>query len=488
MDAEIKNRGNQNIYKSSISNTGRWLLLVILDLLALNGGFLLSLFYRHDYELNWMLVKDNPVWFLLLNGLWFFLGYFFQIYDLQRAGRFDSAFFKVIGVSLLTLGIFNFIPYFPPVLPPSRQPLFISILLPVVLIFIERGLYVWGVRNIITKNRVLIVGAGRSGRTVCRVLHNRAQMVYQVVGFIDDDPQKTGELISIKQTDSGKKLENPILFPVLGSSRQLLEIVSQQKVSIIVTAVTSEVNGELYQVLSDSMQQGVQIISMPLLYEQITGKVPVEHISDQWSVAMPLIHPGLSHIWRVNKRLFDLFWVFFGLLFLAAAFPLIAAAIYLDSPGPILYTQKRLGLNGKPFKMYKFRSMIPGAESGKAVWAEMNDPRITRVGKFLRKMHLDEFPQFFNILKGEMSVVGPRPERPQIVEQLAEDIPFFRVRQVVKPGMAGWGLIHHGYGASVEDAIVKLQYDLYYIKHQSLWLDLYILSRTFRNAIRFRGR
>ncbi len=132
--------------------------------------------------------------------------------------------------------------------------------------------------------------------------------------------------------------------------------------------------------------------------------------------------------------------------------------------------------------------MIPGAESGNAVWAEENDPRITRVGKFLRKMHLDEFPQFINIIKGEMSVVGPRPERPQIVEQLSEEIPFFRVRHAVKPGMAGWGLIHHGYGASVRDALVKLQYDLYYIKHQTPWLDLYILSRTLFNAIRFKGR
>ena len=132
--------------------------------------------------------------------------------------------------------------------------------------------------------------------------------------------------------------------------------------------------------------------------------------------------------------------------------------------------------------------MIPEAEKGEAVWAELNDPRITRVGRFLRKTHIDEFPQFINILLGEMSVVGPRPERPEFVEKLSQDIPFYRVRLLVKPGMAGWGLIHLGYGASVEDALVKLQYDLYYIKHQSRLLDLHILSRTIIDAIRFMGR
>ena len=485
MDPEIKNKNN---HKLSLSKTDRSLLLVFFDVLALNGGFLLSLAYRQDYELTWTLVKDNPVWFFVLNGLWFFLGYLFQIYDLERSGRFNPDFFRIVGVGFLVVGIFNFIPYLTPVLPPSRQPLFVTILLPVILIIFERALYVWGVGSIITPSRVLIIGAGKSGKTICQAMHGQAQVLYQVLGFIDDDPQKTGELVSIELTDSGKKLKEPISFPILGPSPKLLEIVSSQDVTILVLAITHEVSGELYQVLADCMQQGVQTISMPAIYEEITGKVPIEHIGGEWSVAMPLTHPGLARAWRISKRLFDLFWVFLGLIFLGVAFPLIAAAIYLDSPGPILYTQIRLGRNGNLFNIYKFRSMIPGAESGKAVWAEKNDPRITRVGKLLRKMHLDEFPQFVNIIKGEMSVVGPRPERPQIVEQISEQIPFFRVRHAVKPGMVGWGLIHHGYGASVEDALVKLQYDLYYIKHQSLWLDLYILIQTLLNTIRFKGR
>ncbi|MEA3349400.1 MAG: sugar transferase, partial [Chloroflexota bacterium] len=246
--------------------------------------------------------------------------------------------------------------------------------------------------------------------------------------------------------------------------------------------------GNLLQVLTDSLQQGIEILPMPVLYEQLTGKVPVEHIGDHWSVSMPIEHPGTRAFSHFSKRIFDIIWASLGLIFLAATFPILAAAIYLDSPGPIFYTQERVGRHGRIYQVYKFRSMIPDAERGKAIWAKFGDERVTRVGRILRKMHLDEFPQFINILKGEMSVVGPRPERPEFVEELTQEIPFYKVRLAVKPGMAGWGLVNQGYGASIEDALVKLQYDLYYIKHQSLWLDLVILGRTFLDAFSFGGR
>ena len=256
----------------------------------------------------------------------------------------------------------------------------------------------------------------------------------------------------------------------------------------IVLAVTQDVSGELYQYLSDSMQYGIEILPMPVLYEQLTGKVPVEHIGDHWSVSMPLEHPGTSVIWHATKRIFDIIWSLIGLVFLGLMFPFITIAILLDSPGPILYKQVRLGRNGKLYNLYKFRSMVADAEKGQAVWAKKDDPRTTRVGRFLRRTHIDEFPQFINILKGEMSVVGPRPERPEFVEKLNQRIPFYRVRLAVKPGMAGWGLIHQGYGSSEDAALEKLQYDLYYIKHQSLWLDLYVLGRTIIDAITLGGR
>jgi lipopolysaccharide/colanic/teichoic acid biosynthesis glycosyltransferase len=188
------------------------------------------------------------------------------------------------------------------------------------------------------------------------------------------------------------------------------------------------------------------------------------------------------------KRVSDVVLSSLGLVLLGLALPVIAAAIYLDSPGPIFYLQERVGQGGRRFRMYKFRSMVTDAEGEGAVWASKDDPRVTRIGRLLRAAHVDEFPQFVNILKGDMSAVGPRPERPEFVEELAEEIPFYRVRHAVKPGMAGWGLVKQGYGSSAEEAMLKLEYDLYYIKHQSLWLDMVILLKTMVHTVTFRGR
>jgi len=231
----------------------------------------------------------------------------------------------------------------------------------------------------------------------------------------------------------------------------------------------------------DCLELGVEIIPMPVLFEQLTGQVPVEHVGDNWYVAMPIEHPGTAALWPLVKRLMDVVLASSGLFLLALATPFIALAIYLNSPGPIFYSQWRVGKGGRRFRAYKFRSMVPGAEKGQAVWAGENDTRATHVGRILRRTHVDEFPQFLNILKGEMTAVGPRPERPEFVEELAAEIPFYRVRHAVKPGMAGWALVKQGYGASKEDALLKLQYDLYYIKHQSLWLDIVILLKTICN-------
>jgi len=474
--------------RRSISNPERRWILIILDLLALNAGFLISLLYRVDYILTWELVRGHPLWFLLLNGLWFFWSYLLQAYNLEKAGQLDSALLRALGAGLITISLFLIVPYIPPLLPPSRSPLFVTILVPVLLLGLGRLSYLVIFGHPDLRRRVLIVGAGWAGQTICRALVEHGRVLYEVIGFMDDDPAKQGRKVEINHVERGNQPSEKLSYPVFGGREQLLEVLARRKVTTIVLAVTDDVSGELYQILSDSLKMDVEVTPMPLLYEQLTGKVPVEHIGAHWSVAMPVDHPGTSTTWHIVKRLFDIFWASLGLIFLTAAFPIIAAAIYIDSPGRVLYRQKRLGRNEKPFWMYKFRSMVPDAEKEGPVWAEESDPRVTRVGRFIRKTHLDEFPQFINILKGEMSVVGPRPERPEIVEELAEQIPFYRVRLAVKPGMAGWGLIHQGYGASQDEALEKLRYDLYYIKHQSLLLDLYILIRTFWDTVTFGGR
>ena len=195
-----------------------------------------------------------------------------------------------------------------------------------------------------------------------------------------------------------------------------------------------------------------------------------------------------SPLWQLAKRSLDILLAGVGLVVLLPLLPFIALAIVLDTPGPVFYSQERIGKGGVVFRAFKFRSMIRGAEHGEALWAKERDSRVTRVGRFLRASHLDEFPQFLNVLRGEMSIVGPRPERPEFVERLARELPIYRLRHVVKPGMGGWGLVRQGYAGSPGDVLLRLQYDLYYIKHQSLWLDLLIVLKTIAHAVTLKGR
>jgi exopolysaccharide biosynthesis polyprenyl glycosylphosphotransferase len=268
----------------------------------------------------------------------------------------------------------------------------------------------------------------------------------------------------------------------------LFSSIKEKGVTEIILAVTHTLHGELIRAIMDCQEQGVQITLMPLLYEKITGRVPVENIGDDWSLVLPLDHAAIASFWPFFKRAMDVLISGIGLIILALLFPILALAIYIDSPGPVFYTQERVGKGGWIFRLFKFRSMVVGAEESGAVWAEKRDPRATRVGRFLRRTMIDEFPQFINVLRSEMSIVGPRPERPIFANQLADQIPFYRTRHAVKPGMAGWALINHGYSSSVRDALVKLQYDLYYIKHQSIYLDLLILAKTIGAMISFKGR
>ncbi len=235
-------------------------------------------------------------------------------------------------------------------------------------------------------------------------------------------------------------------------------------------------------------EQQITIKPMAMLYEELLGQVPVAHLGNKWLPAPFWSRSLLPTFYRTFKRLIDIMAALIGLVCALPLFPIVALAIYLDCPGPIFYLQERLGSSGKPFRVIKFRSMVPNAErNGQAIWATRNDQRITRMGTFMRRTRIDELPQLLNVLKGEMSFVGPRPERAQFVDMLHEQIPFYRARLSVKPGLTGWAQINYGYGSTVEDAQMKLQYDLYYIKHRSLTLDVLIIFRTIMVVLAFRG-
>jgi lipopolysaccharide/colanic/teichoic acid biosynthesis glycosyltransferase len=227
---------------------------------------------------------------------------------------------------------------------------------------------------------------------------------------------------------------------------------------------------------------------MPDLYERLTQRVPVEHVNQEWVLEATDGFTAVGRMEQMFRRLLDLILGALGLLVLGVLLPFVALAIKLDDGGSLFYRQVRAGRAGKSFDVLKFRTMCPGAEAdGKPKWATEDDHRITKVGRFLRKTRLDELPQVMNVLRGEMHVVGPRPERPTFITKLEEKIPFYRTRLVVKPGLTGWAQINYGYGNSVKDSLVKLQFDLYYIRHRSIGLDLYVIFKTLGVVLRGSG-
>jgi exopolysaccharide biosynthesis polyprenyl glycosylphosphotransferase len=323
------------------------------------------------------------------------------------------------------------------------------------------------------RHRALVVGAGEGGGSFVAELAGVSHP-YQLVGFLDDDPEKAGTRVAG--------------LPVLCTRDGLVETVRRLDVQEVVLATRRALHPDLLRELLRCYEQGVRIRPMPAAIEELTGRVPVEHLGQKWFLAPFWNEVGLPLLQAAAKRALDVVVAVVGLTLAALVLPAVVVALKLDSRGPVFYRQERLARGGRPFRLIKFRSMIAGAErEGEALWAQHQDPRITRLGWFLRRTRLDELPQFWNVLRGEMSVVGPRPERPSFIEQLEREIPFYRMRLAVKPGLTGWAQINQPYANSVAEALRKLEFDLYYVKNQSLLLDVLIILRTLGVVATFRG-
>lgn len=419
-------------------------------------------------------VQARWFWFPLLVCIWEALIWLGDLYDVPVASR------RTVVARRIALTAIGFVTgyvalYF--VLPRDLLPrlfvLYFSILSMAGMI-----LWRWTYATVFTlpplSRRILIVGAGWAGRTLAQTLARYDTANYHVVGFVDDDLNKQNTTIANQ--------------PVLGSSADLVSLVRAWRVDEVALAITHEMRGSLFQALMDCQAMNIRLVSMADLYEQLTRRVPVEHVDEGWVLDALGGFSDSGRFERAARRLLDLIYGLIGLVVLGLLLPPVALVIYLGDSGPIFYSQVRSGLGGRPFRVSKFRTMYADAEEdGQPRWAEENDDRVTQVGRWLRRFRLDELPQVFNILRGEMSMVGPRPERPEFITDLEQQIPFYRTRLVVKPGLTGWAQIHYGYGNSVQDALAKLQYDLYYIRHRSIWLDVYIVVRTIGVALRGRG-
>lgn len=328
------------------------------------------------------------------------------------------------------------------------------------------------------RKRVIVVGAGGAGHYLLKTILRHSHCGLWIVGFVDDDSAKQGKLINVKPI-KGKRVNGK---PVLGTSAELTELAQKFRADMIVIAVTHDRSDILVKNLIKCHYMNITVVNMPTVYEHITGKLPLQHITEKWLLDHAIFNQGMTY--KNIKRVLD---ICFALVLLTVSFPvmiLTSILIKLDSKGDVFFRQERVGMNFKKFNIVKFRTMVADAEKHTgAVWAIKGDPRVTRVGKIMRKLRIDEIPQLVNVLIGNMSFVGPRPEREVFINELNKEIPAYGHRLVVKPGITGWAQVMYSYAATKEESIEKLRYDLYYVKNMSLFLDIFIILKTIRTVL-----
>ena len=469
----------------------------------------------------------------------------------DRASRFVESAGSALGLTLITVVLvhvwgFDHVLDFPPLTLSTRvQTLVFAMLSGFALLYYWRTLFHYMLRQASFSERVLILGSGKSAHALAQEMLERPDAGYEVIGLLPDAPSGDGRalesahggapraerrasrverepesealvlatlavstaitanesaasvstqalvLAPLKEQDIDRDLEPGLHASGNGARHHatpatLFDLVQKHRVDVLVVALEDRRNSLPTEQLLHCRLAGISVREQEAVYEQITGKIAVEALRPSYLI----FNEGFSrHPWNeLAKRGVD---VVLSSVILFATWPLMLAtaiAVRMDSPGPILFSQERVGRDGKPFTLLKFRSMRADAEKVTGpVWATQDDPRITRSGRFIRRARLDELPQLFNVLAGHMSLVGPRPERQHFIDELAQKIPYFRQRHIVKPGLTGWAQINYRYGNSLEDALQKLQFDLFYIKNQSLLFDLSILFNTVKIVILRKG-
>lgn len=467
---------NKKTRKIRIRGNERQLILGLGDLVVSSFSVIVALYFwaQKDWlDFSWDFIGQRaPFWFYLLPLAWILL--LIEIYDIRKANRHGDVLRTVgtaAGVSFLLYLLIFFISD-PNSLP--RRGVAVFVVTAVVLTILWRFLYISIFTAPVFNRRVLMIGAGKAGSTLAAMVSKIKPVPFDLIGYIDDDPAKQGEVIEG--------------FRVLGNGETLREVIAQNAVTDLIFAISGELNPDLFRNILTAQEEGIEVSSLPRVYEEVLGRVPIFLLQSDWILRSFLDQAQSSGVYEAIKRLLDLFSSLIGLIALIVLYPLISLMILLDDGLPILYHQMRVGKNGKPYRIYKFRTMGKDSNSdGVARMTSTDDRRITRIGKILRRSHLDELPQVVNILKGENSLVGPRAEQIELVNQFQQQIPFYRARLFVKPGLTGWAQVNQRYASTVEDTAVKLEFDLYYIKHRNLLLDLNIAIRTIGAVLGFRG-
>ncbi len=457
----------------------RKVILILGDILSAIIALIIALLLWSIEPKEWLtfswqfIIERPPTWYYVLPLLWVIL--LSGLYDRRKSEKISGT-IAGIAMAVFLSGILYLFVFFlaaPNSLPRLGVALFI--IGSAILTLVWRLIYIAIFSAPSFMRRVLIVGAGNAGSTLVKIVKQSWPIPFHLIGLIDDDYDKKGSDL--------------LGYPILGGSEELLSIIEREEISDVVFAISGNLNNTLLDALLTAEENGIDVTTMPIIYEELMGRIPIYLLQNDWLLRSFVDQMHINRFYELGKRLLDILGGLFGILIFINLFPFIGISILSSGWGPIIYKQVRCGKNGKQFNILKFRSMMNNAEKdGMPLPAVENDTRVTNIGRFLRKSHLDELPQFINILKGEMSLVGPRSERPLIIEELKLNIPFYRARLFVKPGLTGWAQVNFGYAANLEDNATKLEYDLYYIKHRNLLLDISILFQTFGSVIGLRGR
>ncbi|WP_158727942.1 MULTISPECIES: exopolysaccharide biosynthesis polyprenyl glycosylphosphotransferase [unclassified Flavobacterium] len=451
----------------------RKLILRVFDVLfVLVALYVLGQFFEFDY---FFISTTNYYWTIVLAVYLNFFGTIFEMYNLQVASNQFQVLKSTLITASVTVLVYLLTPFFSPILPSSR----LQILLFYSVAFIS--LYAW---------RILYVVFLASNRFYQKaiLICDQERVQELIEGLEDIDPHyKIVGYVKVSQLfmDSPRYQYVPEI-----EASNLLSFVKENNVAEIVVAThhSDGINNSLYQNLLQVLESGTVIREYTQVYESKTQRIPIQYMEKDFYRCFPFSRSNHNKLYLIIVRFCEIVIALLGVFIGLCLIPFLWIGNSLGNKGSLFYFQERVGKNGVVFQILKFRTMIENAEKNGAVFTTINDCRVTAFGKFLRKTRIDEFPQFINIIKGDMSVIGPRPERPVFVKEIGAIMPFYDTRHIIKPGLTGWAQVSYSYGDTIADSLIKLQYDLYYIKHRSIYLDLNIVFKTITTVLFYRGQ
>ena len=444
---------------------------IIFVLIALY--FVSKTFQFHYFDLT----LTNYYWAIVLAIYLTVFGTVFEMYNLQVASNQFQVIKSIILTTSTTVLFYLLTPIYTPVLPSNRLQILYFFLAIFLALLLWRLFYVAYLASSRFIKKVIIICDNSQLKELVEGLES-VDPHYKVLGYINSDESNLQNAVfnlHFIENIEIKKLEQYVV------KNSISEVV-------IASQNTDGITVNLYNQLIHLLERGFVIREYTQVYESITQRIPVQYMARDFYRYFPFSRSNQNQLYLFIARILEIIISIIGLTIGLALIPFVLIGNTIANKGGLFYTQARIGRNGKVFKILKFRTMGKNAETNGAVFATINDARITPFGKFLRKTRIDEFPQFYNILKNEMGVIGPRPERPVFVSEIAKRMPFYETRHVIKPGLTGWAQVNYSYGETIEDSLIKLQYDLYYIKHRSLFLDFNIMLKTISTIVFYRGQ